>query len=73
MMLLQKAQKLMLRGEWLKRACGIGQQITVCRENKVERGIFVGIDENMALLLNNRGRISIILAGDVFFNNGDVR
>lgn len=73
MMLLQKAQKLMLRGEWLKRACGIGQQITVCRENKVERGIFVGIDENMALLLNNRGRISKILAGDVFFNNGDVR
>ena len=73
MLSLQKAQKLMLRGEWLKRACGIGQMIAVCRNNKLERGIFVGIDENMALLLNQRGKISKILAGDIFFNHGDIR
>ena len=49
--LLQRGGKLQLRAEWLKRTCGIGQMITVRREDKVERGLFAGIDENMALLL----------------------
>lgn len=71
MILLQKSEGLTLRTEWLKRACGIGQTILVCREDKIEKGIFVGIDENMALILKQKNKVLKILAGDVFFENGE--
>lgn len=60
-----------LRQEWLKRAYGIGKSLIVRQEEKTEHGVFSGIDDNMALLLEQDGKIKKILVGDVFFENGD--
>jgi BirA family biotin operon repressor/biotin-[acetyl-CoA-carboxylase] ligase len=71
--LLSKGGRLALRAEWVKRACGIGQMILVCRDEKFERGIFAGIGEDMSLILKQRGKLVKVLVGDIFFENGDVR
>lgn len=60
-----------LQAEWLNRAYGLGQSIIVRRENEEEKGIFSGIDENMALLLKQDEKIKRILVGDIFFDNGE--
>lgn len=53
---------------WLKSAKSLGEEIVVKNENKIIKGIFIGVDENGALLLSQGGDVTKILAGDVFFN-----
>lgn len=65
-------QKNKQRIEWLKRAYGIGRQIKVCCNSREEKGIFIGIDDDMTLLLQQGEKIKKILAGDVFFENGEI-
>lgn len=55
-----------LQKEWLKRAFGINERIVVKQEKKLQEGIFIGIDENMALLLKKNEKIEKIMVGDVF-------
>lgn len=56
-----------LRKTWLDNAVGIDEKIAVCQNGKDIIGIFRGIDENGALLLERDGEVSKILAGDVFY------
>ncbi len=56
-----------IREFWLERAAGIGRAITVRLPNKELSGIFEGIDETGALILQMDAEKRIINAGDVFF------
>lgn len=57
-----------LRTAWLARAGGLGQPIRArLASHETRHGLFEGIDNNGALLLNEQGRISAISAGEVFF------
>lgn len=53
-----------IREMWLTHAKGLGQRIEVRLEDRTLTGLFEGIDEQGALLLDNGQRV---LAGDVFF------
>ncbi len=53
--------------DWIENAKGVGQKITINRENQILTGIFKGIDENGGLLLENENGITRILTGDVFY------
>ncbi len=55
-----------LRSQWLKNAQGLGKEISVTLGKNVRKGIFKGIDEDGALLLNEDGRVVRIMAGDVW-------
>ncbi len=57
-----------IRHEWIKRARGVGAQVVVRLEAETLAGVFAGLDEEGALLLDQgeAGRRRI-LAGDVFF------
>ena len=70
---LGRGGKRALRSEWMKRVCGIGQLVTIRQEQHADRGIFAGIDENLTLLLNQRGKLKKVLVGDIFFGNGDIQ
>lgn len=52
--------------KWLLHAIGLGKKIIINTEKTSHEGIFSGIDNNGALLLDNNGQISKIYAGDVF-------
>ncbi len=56
-----------LRAAWLARAGGLGLPIRARLPNETRHGLFEGIDNNGALLLNEQGRITSIAAGEVFF------
>ncbi len=59
-----------LRLDWLQNAKGIGEKITVRQNDKVQKGIFEGIDENADLILRIGDKKQKILAGDVFYIEG---
>lgn len=65
--LLQTRGFAVLREEWLKNAKNLEKEIIIRQNGKEEKGIFMGIDENAALLLKTPVGIKKILAGDVFF------
>jgi BirA family biotin operon repressor/biotin-[acetyl-CoA-carboxylase] ligase len=52
---------------WLARASGLGAPIRARLPNETREGVFEGIDEGGALLLNEQGRVRAIAAGEVFF------
>jgi len=56
-----------VRLKWLEYAKGLNEEIVVCQENIKSKGIFTGIDENAALLLNTDQGLTKILVGDVFY------
>jgi BirA family biotin operon repressor/biotin-[acetyl-CoA-carboxylase] ligase len=56
-----------LRGAWLARAKGVGEPIRARLSRETCEGVFEGIDESGALLLNEGGRVRAISAGEVFF------
>ncbi len=59
-----------IKEEWLKKAKGINQDITINLFGNSKKGLFVGLDESGALLLCDKdNNIVKITAGDVFFGN----
>lgn len=56
-----------IRQLWLTRARGIGETITVRLPNEELSGVFEGINESGALILQSGAEKRIISAGDVFF------
>lgn len=56
-----------IRESWLKKAHGIGKEITVNMPSKQLFGIFHGIDQNGVLILKTDQEESPIHMGDVFF------
>jgi BirA family biotin operon repressor/biotin-[acetyl-CoA-carboxylase] ligase len=61
-----------IRREWLDRAGGLGQTITVRRAGGERRGVFVDLNADGRLLLGEGGQISAISAGDVFLEGAHV-
>jgi len=59
-----------LREAWLARATGLGAPIRVRLTNKEISGIFLGVDETGALLLQHGGATHKIAAGEVYFPKG---
>jgi len=57
-----------VRADWLTRASGLGAPIRArLASHETRLGLFEGIDEAGALLLNEQGKVSAITAGEVFF------
>jgi BirA family biotin operon repressor/biotin-[acetyl-CoA-carboxylase] ligase len=56
-----------LRDAWLARAGGLGGPIRARLPHAEHRGVFVGLNESGALLLNEQGTVRTITAGEVFF------
>jgi len=56
-----------IRDAWLARAAGLGGAIRARLPNETREGIFEGIDQSGALLLNEQGRVRPIAAAEVFF------
>ena len=62
-----KANKLsQLRQDWLTRSIGLGEKVTIKQENATKEGIFIGIDDSMALLLQQNDTTHKIMVGDLF-------
>ncbi len=56
-----------IRQLWLARARGLGGSISVRQANGSLEGIFQGLDEGGKLLLLQDGKVTPIIAGDVFY------
>jgi len=56
-----------VRAAWLARASGLGSPIRARLPNETRSGVFEGIDESGALLLNEGASVRAIAAGEVFF------
>jgi BirA family transcriptional regulator, biotin operon repressor / biotin---[acetyl-CoA-carboxylase] ligase len=57
-----------IRDQWLARAQGLGTRIRARLVKEERSGMFEGIDENGALLLNEGlGRLSVLPAAEIFF------
>ena len=57
-----------IREAWLARAAGLGSRIRARLATEERSGMFEGIDDNGALLLNEGfGRASVLPAADIFF------
>jgi BirA family biotin operon repressor/biotin-[acetyl-CoA-carboxylase] ligase len=56
-----------VRAQWLARASGLGRPIRARLPDRTCNGVFEGIDEGGALLLNEQGRVRAIAAAEVFF------
>jgi len=56
-----------IRQRWIDRARGIGGPISVRQANGSLEGIFQGLDEDGKLLLLQDGKVTPIIAGDVFY------
>ena len=56
-----------LRAAWLMRAQGLGGPIRARLPAETRIGVFDGIDQSGALLLNEQGQVRAIAAGEVFF------
>jgi BirA family biotin operon repressor/biotin-[acetyl-CoA-carboxylase] ligase len=56
-----------VREEWLQRASGVGEEITVRLNDRELKGRFSGLDATGRLLLSHpENGTSVISAGDVF-------
>jgi BirA family biotin operon repressor/biotin-[acetyl-CoA-carboxylase] ligase len=58
------------RQRWLSRAMNLGKPITVQLADRVMTGIFEGLDEDGALLLNENGKKTSIMTGEVIVTGG---
>lgn len=56
-----------VRERWLARAHGLGAMVTVRLEHTTLNGVFVGLDRDGAMILEQDGGERRIAAGDVFF------
>ena len=56
-----------LREAWLARAAGLGAKVRARLAQEERMGVFDGIDDSGALLLNEGGQTRAISAGEVFF------
>lgn len=57
-----------IRDRWLNHATGIGERITARLSNETLDGLFLGLDENGALILElDTGEKKRITAGEIFF------
>jgi BirA family biotin operon repressor/biotin-[acetyl-CoA-carboxylase] ligase len=55
-----------IRGDWLKRAAGLGETLQVRLRERELSGRFEGLDETGRLLLKHGGDLSTVTAGEVF-------
>ncbi len=55
-----------IRGDWLKRAAGLGEMLQVRLRERELSGRFEGLDEAGRLLLKQGGDLSTVTAGEVF-------
>jgi BirA family biotin operon repressor/biotin-[acetyl-CoA-carboxylase] ligase len=55
-----------IRGDWLKRAAGLGETLQVRLRERELSGRFEGLDETGRLLLKQGGDLSTVTAGEVF-------
>jgi BirA family biotin operon repressor/biotin-[acetyl-CoA-carboxylase] ligase len=55
-----------IRGDWLKRAAGLGEMLQVRLRERELSGRFEGLDETGRLLLKQGGDLSTVTAGEVF-------
>ncbi len=60
-----------VRRQWLERAAGLGDEITVRLPNETLIGVFEDIDDSGGLVLRFGGGTRIISAGDVYFGAPD--
>ncbi len=56
---------------WLENVHGLGEEIVVNGEKEKVTGIFLGVDENGLLLLENNNKVMKIFAGDVVYIQKD--
>ncbi|MEM6649089.1 MAG: biotin--[acetyl-CoA-carboxylase] ligase [Pseudomonadota bacterium] len=56
-----------IRDAWLKEAAGLGAPLVATQEGQKISGIFTGLDENGALLLQGETQVHTITAADIFF------
>lgn len=56
-----------IRAEWLAHAARLGEQITARTGSQTQRGIFAGLDESGALILDTGQGRRTIPAADIFF------
>lgn len=56
-----------IRAAWLTYAKGLGEPISVRGQTGSREGIFTGLDKDGRLLLDENGRVSPVVAGDVSF------
>jgi BirA family biotin operon repressor/biotin-[acetyl-CoA-carboxylase] ligase len=63
----EKAGFAPVRDAWLARAAGLGSRIRARLPGREHAGVFEGIDDEGALLLNEGNRVLAIAAADVFF------
>lgn len=59
-----------IRQRWLQNVKGLGEEIAVNMESGSKKGLFTGVDENGALLLDSERGIEKIYAGDIFYLAG---
>jgi BirA family biotin operon repressor/biotin-[acetyl-CoA-carboxylase] ligase len=55
-----------IRGDWLKRAASLGEEIRVRLPEREMSGRFEGLDEGGRLLLRGQGGVTTVTAGEVF-------
>jgi len=55
-----------IRGDWLKRAAGLGEPIRVRLPQRELAGLFEGLDEQGRLLLREAAGLTTVTAGEVF-------
>ena len=58
----------MIKNMWLQNAKGLNEEIAVNLGKRIEKGVFVGVDDNGALLLKQGDKEIKIMAGDIWFN-----
>ncbi|MGE5545268.1 MAG: biotin--[acetyl-CoA-carboxylase] ligase [Solirubrobacterales bacterium] len=56
-----------VRTAWLARARGVGDPVVVRLEGETLTGLFAGLDEEGALLLDAGSTVQRVMAGDVYF------
>ena len=56
-----------IRQDWLNRAYGVGQDVTLRLPGEILTGRFVGMDAEGAILIRKDGILRQIFAGDLFF------
>jgi BirA family biotin operon repressor/biotin-[acetyl-CoA-carboxylase] ligase len=55
-----------IRGDWLKRAAGLGEALQVRLPEREVSGRFQGLDDAGRLLLEQAGAVTAVTAGEVF-------
>lgn len=62
-----------IRDQWLRCAKGLGKTISVNYPNHSLNGIFDGLDLDGALILKHKDQETLITAGDIFFNDTNLK